>query len=97
VQTIGATFQPALIEIPAGTTVLWSDLDGTQHIVASGVGSSAPGAGNLFDLSLTDHNTVLFTFETPGVFPYFCRIHEAMNMRGTVTVIPSDGGAANPP
>src|SRR5262249_31174572 len=74
VQTIGTTFQPATIEVPVGTIVLWSDLDGTQHIVTSGVGSNDPSAGNLFALSLTDHNTVQFTFDTPGVFPYFCRI-----------------------
>jgi len=67
--------------------VTWTATGGIAHTVTSGTGSAAADAGKLFDMPLPANGSVKFTFQTPGTYPYFCRIHEAMNMRGTVTVV----------
>jgi plastocyanin len=93
IQTVGTSFEPANLTVAAGTTVTWTDTDGVAHTVTSGTGSSAADAGQLFDMSLTGHGSVTHTFDTPGTYPYFCRPHEPMGMRGTVTVTAGTGGA----
>jgi plastocyanin len=85
VQAVGMTFQPATITVPPGSTVEWTAIS-LSHTVTSGSGSTAAGAGSMFDLPLAQGHTVGFHFTTPGTFPYFCRVHEAFNMRGTVVV-----------
>jgi plastocyanin len=93
VQTVGTNFEPANLTVTAGTTVKWVDSDGVVHTVTSGTGSTASNVGQMFDMQLSDHQTVQFMFTTPGTYPYFCRIHEGMNMRGTITVTSGTGGA----
>lgn len=84
VSASGTSFSPANITIEAGDAVKWSST-GT-HTVTSGTGSSAPNVGVLFDQSLPSGQTFTFTFTTPGTYPYFCRPHEGLGMKGTVTV-----------
>src|SRR5262249_39375630 len=69
VNTVGTTFQPANITVPAGTRVIWTDTDGISHTVTSGTGSAASNVGQMFDMSLADHASVQFTFQSAGVFP----------------------------
>jgi plastocyanin len=54
--------------------------------VTSGTGSNDPDVGDLFDEELAQGGSFSFVFLTPGEYDYFCRHHEAENMRGTVTV-----------
>jgi len=86
----GLMFSPASVTIPVGGTVRWRNTGSFLHTVTSGTGSAAganPGA--LFDdTSLGAGATFEFTFTTAGTQPYFCRIHEFMNMKGTVVVTP---------
>jgi len=86
----GLMFSPASVTIPVGGTVRWRNTGSVLHTVTSGTGSAAsanPGA--LFDdMSLGPGATFEFTFTTAGTQPYFCRIHEFMNMKGTVVVTP---------
>jgi plastocyanin len=82
-------FSPANITIPRGTTVKWTNTGNVLHTVTSGTGSGAGGnAGAIFDSQLPAGGTFSHTFAVAGTFPYFCRIHEFMNMRGTITVTP---------
>jgi plastocyanin len=72
---------PQLMVQP-GTTVTWTNQDGVAHTSTSGVPGSPDG---LWDSSaLSSGGSFSFTFEQPGEFPYFCRIHSFMT--GTVTV-----------
>ena len=75
---IDLTFQPALIEIPAGTTIRWTNLDDVEH-TATGIdwefdtGVIAPG----------DSATV--TLEFPGTYVYFCQFYPGM--QATIVVV----------
>jgi plastocyanin len=72
--------------INVGDTVRWTNTGTLPHTVTSGPSSSDPAAGALFDKPLPAGAVFEFTFTTPGTFPYFCRIHEFDDMRGTVVV-----------
>ncbi len=57
------------------------------HEVASGTGSLDPNVGLLFDVPQTSAaDNFSFAFTAVGVYPFFCAIHEAFNMRGVVVV-----------
>ena len=77
-------FTPAVIPVPAGTTVTWVNLDTTDHaIVSDAQGTTAQGA--LFtSSSLPKGASYSFKFATPGTYPYHCSIHPSM--KGTVVV-----------
>ena len=70
-------FNPADLEIAAGTTVTWTNTDNVSHTStsnASGWDSGIISPGRQFS----------FTYQTAGTFPYHCAIHPGMV--GTVTV-----------
>jgi plastocyanin len=70
-------FAPPELSIAAGTTVTWTNADGTPHTATAEDGSFdtgriAPGA------------SASQTFETAGSYPYICAFHPTMH--GTITV-----------
>lgn len=72
-------------------TVQWDWVEGF-HTVTSGL-SSSPGdnPGELFDAPSDPNNlTFRYQFSSEGDFPYFCRPHEFLNMKGVIRV---QGGA----
>jgi len=73
----GFAFGPASISIPVGSTVTWTNQDGTAHTVTADDGSFDSG-------SLAQGATFSQTFDTPGTYTYHCAIHSSMT--GTVTV-----------
>lgn len=75
--SIGAMlFEPATLRISAGTTVTWTNNDGSNHNV------TFPGAAS----GRMKHGaTYSRRFDTPGTYDYLCAIHGAM-MSGTVIV-----------
>jgi len=75
----GMAFQPANIEVQVGTTVTWTNHDGTTHTVTSDTAAFNSG-------SLADGASFSFTFAQTGTFPYHCSIHPGM--RGSVLVTP---------
>lgn len=82
----GLTFSPADISIQVGDTVRWLWSDGS-HTVTSGTGALDPDSGDLFNSFLNSGTPQFeFTFNAPGVVPYYCGPHEFFNMKGTVTV-----------
>ena len=70
-------FQPATITVPAGTTVVWTNLDPVAHTVTDVDGAYDSG---LFD----EAGTYSMTFSTPGTYTYYCIPHPMMI--GTVEV-----------
>jgi plastocyanin len=70
-------FDPASLDIAAGTTVTWTNEDSAPH--------TATGDGGSFNSDRLDQGqSFSFTFDTPGTYNYFCEFHA--NMTGTINV-----------
>jgi plastocyanin len=68
-------FMPKTIAVPVGTTVTWTNEDGTEHnVTGAGLKSASFGAGGTYS----------YTFAKAGTFMYACSLHP--QMKGTVTV-----------
>lgn len=78
----GMAFSPSNKTISIGTTLKWTNKDGVNHTVTSGI----PGApSGLFDSgNLSSNGTFSFTFSQVGTFKFYCKIHSSMT--GTITV-----------
>lgn len=70
-------FTPADIDIKAGTTVTWTNLDGVAHTVTGDNGGPSSG-------TIEPQGTYSYTFSTAGTYAYHCAPHPYMT--GTVTV-----------
>lgn len=71
------TFEPATLEIEAGTTVVWSNLDAAPHTASANNGtwdSDTLGEGDTFSM----------TFDDPGTYEYGCVFHPSME--GSIVV-----------
>lgn len=89
-----SAFLPAELTVAAGTTVTWSHQDSRRHNVVSG-DAGAAGAGAVFASPiLSQGQSFSFSFAAAGRYPYFCDLHP--EMRGTVVVSSTSGGAAPP-
>ena len=77
-------FMPNVLEVKAGTTVIWTNKDNIEHSITNG----APGKlGGKFDSGFfTQGKTFSFTFTEAGEYPYFCMRHNSM--QGMVRVTP---------
>jgi len=70
-------YSPMELNIAPGTTVVWKNLDGEPHTIASVDGMFRSPA-------LDQNDSYSFTFNRPGVFKYICSIHP--KMKATITV-----------
>lgn len=81
-----AATQVDTARIMMGQTIQWNWLNG-YHTLTSGVDANDTNAGTVFDQPIDPYNTSFsFTFDTPGTFPYFCRNHWTVGMKGVVIV-----------
>jgi len=71
-------FAPAAITVKRGTTISWSNDDGSPHAVAFKDGSA--GAKNLLP-----KDSFSRAFDTAGSFDYFCSFHPYMQAKVVVT------------
>ncbi len=74
-------FDPAVIQVPAGTTVTWHNADHFTHSVR------LLGREDTARIVRPGERTTI-TFSTPGEYPYECSLHPR-DMRGRVIVTPS--------
>ena len=65
-------FQPSVTYIEPGDTVTWRNDDVLGHTVTGANGSWGD------ETNLDKGDTVSFTFEEEGVFPYYCAYHPSM-------------------
>jgi len=79
------SFSPDPVKIPIGTTLEWTNTDGTVHTVTADDNSFS--SGNLASDAKFSH-----TFDRPGPVAYHCKIHPSM--KGTVEVEASPTTAA---
>jgi plastocyanin len=89
----GFRFEPAEVTIDAGESVTWFNSDGEVHSTTNGTGYDDPEWGTLWDFWFFNGPGESFvrTFETPGVYPYFCYPHLSLGMAGTVMVLAPSG------
>ena len=73
------SFGPNELEVKVGTTVTWTNKDGTNHTVTSDDGAFDSG-------TLRRGSSFSFTFTEAGTFTYHCNFHSGMT--GGITVIP---------
>lgn len=83
-------FAPATLEVDAGTEVTWTNRDAdVVHTATSGIPGDAgvPGLDNAvpaepdgtFDGDMNGADASFsFTFDEPGTYAYFCRVHQSM-------------------
>ena len=70
------------LTIPVGATVTWANRDEARHTSTSGISDNKDG---IWDSPiLVKGEKFSFTFDQPGVFPYWCLIHPFMT--ATITV-----------
>jgi plastocyanin len=85
-------YQPTTLKIAVGTTVRWINDDAILHTATSGkqLRQGVPGVSEdkparpdgAFDLDLDGKgSSASFTFDEPGTYGYFCRVHAAMTGR----------------
>jgi predicted lipoprotein with Yx(FWY)xxD motif/plastocyanin len=67
----GFAFTPSSVTVKVGTTVTWTNQDGTDHTVSSDT--------SVFSWRLdANGGTFSYTFNQVGTFPYHCAIHPSM-------------------
>ena len=72
-------FNPAIVTVKAGTQVTWINKDDIPHTVDSTDGKFKSNA-------LDTEDKFQFSFNTPGEYPFFCRMHPKMT--GKIIVQP---------
>ena len=91
-KVIDTDFRPVTLTVDAGTTVDWKQIGDQPHSVTAVDGSfdSSPDCGPIdSDKCLGEGDAFSFTFEKPGEFDYYCRVHglpDGTGMFGTVVV-----------
>jgi len=80
-------FYPPKVTISAGQTVRWTNNGIEDHTVTSNAGSKCrPSSSEAFDSSsLSTGTTFDHTFNSTGIFGYYCVVH-GCPMHGTITV-----------
>jgi plastocyanin len=65
-------FSPAMVKIPAGGTVTWTNKDADVHTVMSATGLFVSGA-------LDTDDKFSYTFTKPGTYVIACSLHPQMS------------------
>lgn len=65
-------FNPQTVTIPAGTTVIWTNNDSTDHTVLSTTGNEIDSG------TISPGETFAHMFNDPGTYEYHCSIHTTM-------------------
>jgi plastocyanin len=89
VAVVDNVFNPDVVAIFTGDQVSWEHEPNEDfHTVTSGASSEPEdNPGLLFDEESSDVQPIfVYAFELAGEYPYFCRPHEFMGMKGTVLV-----------
>ena len=73
------TFEPAMLTVKVGTTVIWVNDDDIPHLVSEKDGKFRSSA-------LDTDEKFSQTFKTPGTVDYFCVLHP--HMTGKIVVEP---------
>ncbi len=78
-------FTPALVWVDPGTTVIFEWSSDNHNVVPQNQPDGENWRGTGVSLSDTGH-TYSHTFETPGMYTYYCQPHDQLGMKGAVAV-----------
>ena len=67
-------FEPLAIAVKQGTQVTWTNLDADAHTVLTD-----PGVSVQFKFVVPANGNASYTFDKPGIYPYFCDAHATWN------------------
>ncbi|MFB6264391.1 MAG: plastocyanin/azurin family copper-binding protein, partial [Bradymonadaceae bacterium] len=83
---VNNSFQMGDPTISAGDVVLWKNSDSFAHDVTAGENSGNKNESLFYSGRMGAGETFCLKFNKPDSYPYFCQIHGANTMSGTVTV-----------
>jgi plastocyanin len=89
--SFGNAYDQKCLAVAPGQSVNWIG-SFSAHPLQPGLapsqqGSADAGSPNNPIQNTNSGNSVTFTFATPGVYPYYCSLHQAQGMFGTVAVL----------
>src|SRR6185312_10950427 len=82
VSITGYKFDPPVLTIPVGTTVVWTNHDDVPHTVTS-TDKTFKSSG-----ALDQGDTYSYTFTAAGTFNYYCTVHPFMTAKVIVQPAP---------
>ncbi|WP_135822814.1 halocyanin domain-containing protein [Halostella litorea] len=77
-------FGPAAVRVSSGTTVTWDWKNGSHNVIPDTVPDGSDWSGD-DSIEMPDYSHE-HTFETAGVYLYYCSPHETVGMKGAVVV-----------
>jgi plastocyanin len=92
------TFEPRVVTIRVGQTVLWRNASSRPHTVSTDAAGAAnprnaevpPPARPFSSGDVPPGGTYAQTFTVPGFYRYYCAHHEREGMTGTVAVMAAE-------
>lgn len=78
-------FDPRRLSVPVETAVVWRNGDTADHRIVSGQFHGPAEDWHFRSQSLRQGDSVVYSFDTEGVYEYFCRI-QGESMCGTILV-----------
>ena len=94
-------FSPAVVWVEEGATVTWEIASGSHSATSYHPDTDAvlriPEDADSFDSGTISSGTFEHTFETPGVYNYYCRPHRGLGMVGLVIVGEASTGPGTAP
>jgi amicyanin len=81
---LGYKFDPPVLTVPVGTTVVWTNRDDVPHTVTS-TDKTFKSSG-----ALDQGDSYSYTFTAAGTYNYYCTVHPFMTAK--VIVQPAPGG-----
>lgn len=80
------SFTPMRLSVEPGTTVTWTNRDGFTHDVQSAQFHDNAASWDFYSGELSQGATAEHTFESEGIYEYYCTIHGKSTMCGVVLV-----------
>ncbi|WP_121823436.1 halocyanin domain-containing protein [Halostella salina] len=77
-------YGPAAVRVSTGTTITWNWVQGSHNVAVESTPDGADWSGD--EAIETPEYSHEHTFETPGVYLYYCTPHETLGMKGAVVV-----------
>jgi plastocyanin len=84
VKIVNYSFDPAVLEIKAGTVVTWTNTQDGDHTLLSGTPDAPDKSGPIKGSLPKKGASFSVTFDKPGEYPYFCDYHH--KMKGKIVV-----------
>lgn len=80
------SFTPMRLSVEPGTTVTWTNRDGYTHDVQSAQFHDTAASWDFYSGELSQGATAEHTFDSEGIYEYYCTIHGKSTMCGVVLV-----------